>query len=119
MEPQDPPPLPSRLLSPASPTCGMIPPHRPHWHSILVSGEDSLSERPWSSTAPPGEFRTYVSTEESPKEFTIRAVILGALFGLLFGAITVYVGLRAGLTVSASIPISVLSISILRAFGRS
>ncbi len=42
-----------------------------------------------------------------------------ALFGLLFGAITVYVGLRAGLTVSASIPISVLSISILRAFGRS
>ncbi len=78
-----------------------------------------MSERPWSSTAPPGEFRTYVSAEESPKEFTIRAVILGALFGLLFGAVTVYVGLRAGLTVSASIPISVLSISILRAFGRS
>src|SRR5208282_2770429 len=71
------------------------------------------------STAPPGEFRTYISAEESPKEFTIRAVILGALFGLLFGAVTVYVGLRAGLTVSASIPISVLSISILRAFGRS
>jgi putative OPT family oligopeptide transporter len=49
----------------------------------------------------------------------MRALILGALFGLLFGAVTVYVGLRAGLTVSASIPISVLSISILRAFGRS
>lgn len=46
-------------------------------------------------------------------------MVLGALFGLLFGAVTVYVGLRAGLTVSASIPISVLSISILRAFGRS
>jgi putative OPT family oligopeptide transporter len=52
-------------------------------------------------------------------EFTVRAVILGALFGLLFGAVSVYVGLRAGLTVSASIPIAVLSISILRAFGRS
>jgi putative OPT family oligopeptide transporter len=78
-----------------------------------------VSERPWSSTASPGEFRTYISAEENPKEFTIRAVILGALFGLLFGAVTVYVGLRAGLTVSASIPISVLSISILRAFGRS
>jgi putative OPT family oligopeptide transporter len=78
-----------------------------------------VSERPWSSTAPPGEFRTYISAEESIKEFTLRAVILGALFGLLFGAVTVYVGLRAGLTVSASIPISVLSISILRAFGRS
>jgi len=78
-----------------------------------------VSERPWSSTAPPGEFRPYISAEESIKEFTLRAVILGALFGLLFGAVTVYVGLRAGLTVSASIPISVLSISILRAFGRS
>jgi len=78
-----------------------------------------VSTRPWSSTAPPGEFHTYISADESPAEFTIRAVILGALFGLLFGAVTVYVGLRAGLTVSASIPISVLSISILRAFGRA
>src|SRR5256886_5720442 len=50
---------------------------------------------------------------------TIRAGVLGAPFGLLFGAVSVYVGLRAGLTVSASIPIAVLSISILRAFGRS
>jgi putative OPT family oligopeptide transporter len=78
-----------------------------------------VSERPWSSTAPPGEFRPYLSADQSPAEFTLRAVILGALFGLLFGAVTVYVGLRAGLTVSASIPISVLSISILRTFGRS
>lgn len=77
------------------------------------------NERPWSSTAPPGEFTPYVSPEQTLKEFTVRAVILGALFGLLFGAVTVYVGLRAGLTVSASIPISVLSISILRAFGRA
>ncbi len=84
-----------------------------------MSGQTGVRERAWSSTAPPGEFRTYVPTEESLKEFTIRAVILGALFGLLFGAVTVYVGLRAGLTVSASIPISVISISILRAFGRS
>jgi len=90
---------------------------RPQRHSSIE--EDSVSDRPWSSTAPPGEFRTYVPAEETLKEFTIRAVILGALFGLLFGAVTVYVGLRAGLTVSASIPISVLSISILRAFGRS
>jgi putative OPT family oligopeptide transporter len=50
---------------------------------------------------------------------TARALILGAFFGVLFGAVTVYVGLRAGLTVAASIPISVLSISILRAFGRA
>src|SRR6202521_4886821 len=78
-----------------------------------------LANKPWSSTAPPSEFRPYVDASSTLKEFSWRAVILGALFGLLFGAVTVYVGLRAGLTVSASIPISVLSISILRAFGRS
>ncbi|HXW54984.1 MAG TPA: oligopeptide transporter, OPT family [Candidatus Cybelea sp.] len=73
----------------------------------------------WSSTAAPRDFRPYVGPEESLVEFSFRAVILGALFGILFGAVSVYVGLRAGLTVSASIPIAVLSISILRAFGRS
>ncbi len=78
-----------------------------------------MSDRPASSTPSSSQFRSYIPASESPAEFTLRAVILGALFGLLFGAVTVYVGLRAGLTVSASIPISVLSISILRAFGRS
>ncbi len=70
------------------------------------------------SAAPEG-FRPYVGPEETLREFTLRAVALGALFGILFGAVSVYVGLRAGLTVSASIPIAVLSITILRAFGRS
>jgi putative OPT family oligopeptide transporter len=75
--------------------------------------------KPWSSTAPQSEFAPYVGPEESVAEFTFRAIVLGALFGILFGAVSVYVGLRAGLTVSASIPIAVLSISILRGFGRS
>jgi putative OPT family oligopeptide transporter len=78
-----------------------------------------VATKPWSSTAPPRDFHPYVPAEESLAEFTLRAVVLGSVFGLLFGAVTVYVGLRAGLTVSASIPIAVLSISILRAFGRS
>jgi putative OPT family oligopeptide transporter len=78
-----------------------------------------VATKPWSSTAPPGEFRPYVDAGESLREFSFRAVVLGALFGILFGAVSVYVGLRAGLTVSGSIPIAVLSISILRAFGRS
>jgi len=78
-----------------------------------------VAEKLWSSTAPPGEFRPYVPASQNPAEFSLRAVVLGALFGVLFGAVSVYVGLRAGLTVSASIPIAVLSISILRAFGRA
>jgi putative OPT family oligopeptide transporter len=52
-------------------------------------------------------------------EFTLKAIVLGALFGLLFGASTVYLGLRAGLTVSASIPIAVLAISVLKKLGGS
>jgi putative OPT family oligopeptide transporter len=78
-----------------------------------------VATKKWSSTAPADEFHPYIAANESIAEFTLRAVVLGSLFGLLFGAVTVYVGLRAGLTVSASIPIAVLSISILRAFGRS
>src|SRR5580698_8739789 len=77
-----------------------------------------MANRQWSSTAPPAEFKPYIAAEETVAEFSLRAVVLGALFGILFGAVSVYVGLRAGLTVSASIPIAVLSISILRAFGR-
>jgi len=65
------------------------------------------------------EFQPYISPGEHRPEFTIRALLLGSFFGIIFGAVTVYVGLRAGLTVAASIPISVLSISILRVFGRS
>jgi len=65
------------------------------------------------------EFEPFVLPDENRPEFTFRALLLGSLFGIIFGAVTVYVGLKAGLTVAASIPISVLSISILRAFGRA
>ena len=73
----------------------------------------------WNSTAPLGEFRPYVPESANVPEFTFKAVLFGAIFGIIFGAVTVYVGLRAGLTVSASIPIAVLSISLLRAFGKA
>ncbi len=78
-----------------------------------------MAARPISKPVQRPAFQPFVPATASRPEFTPRALILGALFGVLFGAVTVYVGLRAGLTVAASIPISVLSISILRAFGRS
>ncbi len=67
----------------------------------------------------PQAFEPYVAATQNRPELTVRALVLGCIFGLLFGAVTVYVGLRAGLTVGASIPIAVLSISILRVFGRA
>jgi putative OPT family oligopeptide transporter len=69
--------------------------------------------------SPADTFRPYVPDDVVLPEFTPRAVILGMVFGVIFGAVTVYVGLRAGLTVAASIPIAVLSISLLRALGKA
>jgi putative OPT family oligopeptide transporter len=67
----------------------------------------------------PKTFQPYVAAAQTMAEFTAKAVILGVIFGLIFGASTVYLGLRAGLTVSASIPIAVLAISVLKKFGGS
>ncbi|MGA7156457.1 MAG: oligopeptide transporter, OPT family [Acidobacteriaceae bacterium] len=64
-------------------------------------------------------FRPFVPANEDRRELSVRALLLGSIFGVIFGAVTVYVGLKAGLTVAASIPISVLSITILRAFGKA
>src|SRR5918993_5437638 len=70
---------------------------------------------------PPAQaaFKPFIPASQSLAEFTIRAIILGAMFGLIFGASTVYLGLRAGLTVRASIPIAVLAISVLNRLGGS
>jgi putative OPT family oligopeptide transporter len=65
------------------------------------------------------DFVPYVPAESFPAEFTPRAVVAGALFGILFGAATVYLALKAGLTVSASIPIAVIAISLGRRLLRT
>ncbi|MBK7979305.1 MAG: oligopeptide transporter, OPT family [Ignavibacteriae bacterium] len=64
-------------------------------------------------------FKPYISAKDFIPEFTPKAVILGAIFGIIFGAATVYLGLKVGLTVSASIPIAVLSISVFKYIGKS
>ncbi|PRY32818.1 putative OPT family oligopeptide transporter [Spirosoma oryzae] len=62
------------------------------------------------------EHKPFIPATESPAEFTLKAIITGAVFGVLFGAATVYLSLKAGLSVSASIPIAVLAISLGRRF---
>src|SRR6267378_5318103 len=61
-------------------------------------------------------FKPYIAAEESVKEFTVKSVLFGVLFGILFGCSTVYLALKAGLTVSASIPIAVIAITLGRKF---
>ncbi|MBO0801386.1 MAG: oligopeptide transporter, OPT family, partial [Blastocatellia bacterium] len=65
------------------------------------------------------KFKPYVPAIEVLPEFSLKAVILGAIFGIIFGASTVYLALKAGLTVSASIPIAVLAIAVFKRIGRS
>src|ERR1700741_1636774 len=64
-------------------------------------------------------FKPYVDSKQQMKEFTLKAILLGGLFGVIFGAATVYLALKAGLTVSASIPIAVLAISLGRKFFKT
>ena len=74
---------------------------------------DPASPNPLPAPAP------YVAASEAPAELTLRALAVGSLLGIAFAASSVYLGLKVGLTVSASIPIAVLSITLFRAFGRA
>jgi len=61
-------------------------------------------------------FKPYVAPGDNMAEFTAKSIILGSLFGILFGSSTVYLALKAGLTVTASIPIAVIAITLGRKF---
>jgi uncharacterized oligopeptide transporter (OPT) family protein len=68
--------------------------------------------------APP-EHKPYVPDEAHLPEFTWPSVLLGAVLGIIFGASSLYLLLKVGMTVSASVPIAVLSITLFRAFSKS
>lgn len=61
-------------------------------------------------------FKPFVAADQNMAEFTVKSVIFGSLFGILFGSSTVYLALKAGLTVTASIPIAVIAITLGRKF---
>jgi len=65
------------------------------------------------------DFKPYIAADAEVPEFTLKAILLGSFFGIIFGAATVYLALRAGLTVSASVPIAVLSIAVFKKLGKS
>jgi len=64
------------------------------------------------------DYGPYVEHHQTMREFTLRAVIVGALVGIVFGAANAYIGLKVGITVGASIPAAVIAIAISR-FWRS
>src|SRR6188474_3429349 len=64
-------------------------------------------------------FQPFVSPQTIMKELTVKSILLGSLFGVIFGAATVYLALKAGLTVSASIPIAVIAITLGRKYFKT
>ncbi|HND62336.1 MAG TPA: OPT/YSL family transporter, partial [Opitutaceae bacterium] len=60
----------------------------------------------------------YIAPETVMKEFTLRAVLTGAILGLIFGASSLYLVLKVGLTVSASIPVAVISLAMFRGWSK-
>jgi len=60
---------------------------------------------------------TLGSSNDSPPELTVKAVLVGVVVGVVFGAANAYLGLKVGLTVSASIPAAVMAIAVFRVLG--
>ncbi len=66
----------------------------------------------------PTPFASYIAPETDMRELTILPLIVGAVLGLIFGASSLYLVLRVGLTVSASIPVAVISITVFRLLAK-
>lgn len=64
------------------------------------------------------EFKPYIPAEKVTAEFTVTSVIMGVLLAIIFGAANAYLGLRVGMTVSASIPAAVISMGVIRIIMR-
>jgi putative OPT family oligopeptide transporter len=63
------------------------------------------------------EFIPHVPPESDEKDFSVKALIVGAVFGILFGSANAYLGLRVGLTISTAIPLAVISVAFFKSFS--
>lgn len=64
------------------------------------------------------EFKPYIPAEKVTPELTVTSVIMGCILAVIFGAANAYLGLRVGMTVSASIPAAVISMGVIRVILR-
>lgn len=88
-------------------------PARPSSHALIgrtLRLQGAMSDQPQG-------FQPLVPASDDQPEFTLRAVLLGAILGLVFGVASTYLALKVGLTVSASVPIAVVAIALLRPRG--
>src|SRR5512138_675358 len=71
------------------------------------------------STTARADFQPFVPARSPMRELTLRAVILGTVLGVVFGTSSLYLVLKVGLTVSASIPVAVISLTLFRLWSRA
>ena len=64
------------------------------------------------------EFKPYIPAEKITPEITVTSIVMGILLAVIFGAANAYLGLRVGMTVSASIPAAVISMGVIRVLLR-
>ncbi len=79
--------------------------------------KNGLSQKAYVPIEKGDRYDPFVPASESPAEFTLKAVGLGIVFGIVFGAANAYLGLRAGLTISTSIPVAVMTVAVFRALA--
>lgn len=70
------------------------------------------------ASSPETRFEPFIAPETQMPEFTLRAVLTGAVLGVVFGASSLYLVLKVGLTVSASIPVAVISLALFRGLSK-
>ena len=80
-----------------------------------MSGSRGLGPGAFEPPPPGGAYQPYVPASAGLTEFTLKAIGLGILFGIIFGAANAYLGLRAGLTISTSIPVAVMTVAVFKA----
>jgi putative OPT family oligopeptide transporter len=86
--------------------------------SAVSATPRSLPENAHRPLQPGESYTPYVPPGERPAEFTIKAIFFGIAFGILFGAANAYLGLRAGLTISTSIPVAVMTVAAFHALKK-
>ena len=80
-----------------------------------MSRRAGLGPGAFEPPTPGRPYEPYVPAGERLAEFTFKAIGLGILFGIVFGAANAYLGLRAGLTISTSIPVAVMTVAVFKA----
>lgn len=79
---------------------------------------NNTTSAPGAPTLQPPPYQPYIAAETKMREFTLRAVLTGTFLGMIFGASSLYLVLKVGITVSASIPVAVISLTLFRLLSK-